>query len=511
MKKMTLTAAALILSMVTALAMTGCSALIAEDTSNTEQRITAQDDNTDPDEHTEDENESNPDSVVNASPVSFSAAEGGKINAEELFSKRDLAQTADLSGAIALTAADGQKLTVSEEGVYVLSGTAKECTVTVDADDSAKVQLVLDGLNITNSSTPAIYVKSADKVFITTAEGSSNTLSTTGQFTADGDTDTDAVIFSKDDLVLNGTGTLHITSAYGNGISGKDDLKITGGTYTVEAAQDAVEANDSIAVCGGSMTITAGKDGFHSENDNAEGYVLIADGTLEITAKSDGIQATDILQIDGGTVTASGSEGLEATYVQINGGKITVNATDDGINASQKCSSLSPVIEINGGELYVTVGQGDTDALDANGSIIVNGGYINVTAPTSSFDYDTNAEFNGGTIIINGEEVDEIPEDMMGRFGGMGGGFGGRGGRGGRGNGDFSGFGDGENEFPGFGDGENEFPGFGDGENGFPGFGDGENGFSGFGDGENGFSGRGGRGSKGSFDIGSMMGEGQDM
>ena len=108
---------------------------------------------------------------------------------------------------------------------------------------------------------------SADKCFITTTD-SENSLKVTGKFISDGDTKTDAVIFSKDDLVLNGTGTLNITSAYGNGISGKDDIKITGGTYNIKTAQDAIEANDSIAVCDGNFTINTSKDGFHAENDD---------------------------------------------------------------------------------------------------------------------------------------------------------------------------------------------------------------------------------------------------
>ena len=133
-------------------------------------------------------------------------------------------------------------------------------------------------------------------------------------------------------------------------------------------------------------------------------------------------------------MTITASEGMEATYVLINDGTVNITASDDGINASQKTKLYnSPVIEINGGDLTVAVGQGDTDAIDSNGSIYVNGGTVNVTAQMSSFDYDVSAEFNGGTIIINGQEVSEIPQSMMGggmRGGNMQGGFsGGRQGR----------------------------------------------------------------------------------
>ena len=214
--------------------------------------------------------------------ASYTSYDNGVLDTTDIFTSRDLVQQADLTAAQTLEAADGKTLTISDEGVYVIKGSAENCTIRVEADDTAKVQLVLDGVNITNSDSPAIYVVSADKCFITTAENSKNTLAVTGSFTADGDTNTDAVIFSKDDIVFGGMGSLEINSAYGNGISGKDDVKFTGGTYSVTSALDAIEANDSIRICGGDFTITGSKDGLHSENDedNTTGYIYIAGGNL---------------------------------------------------------------------------------------------------------------------------------------------------------------------------------------------------------------------------------------
>ncbi|WP_297959158.1 carbohydrate-binding domain-containing protein [uncultured Ruminococcus sp.] len=370
--------------------------------------------------------------------ASYTENNNGIIDTADLFSDRDLEQEPDLSEAVRLTVSDGKTIDITEEGIYVLSGSAENCTVKVNADKEAKVQLVLDGVQVENEDFPAVYVLSADKVFVTSVSDSS--LAVNGSFNADGETNTDAVIYSKDDLVFNGTGTLDIYSAYGNGISCKDDLKFTGGTYNIAASADAVEANDSIAICGGEFTIQTNKDGFHSENeeDDSLGCIYIADGSFSIDAASDGIQGTSCVQIDGGTFNITSAEGIEATYVQINGGNITIDASDDGINASRKSSAYDVTIEFNGGETTITMGQGDTDGVDSNGSIYVNGGTINVTAQMSSFDYDEKAEFNGGTIIVNGEEVDEIPQSMMGGpmggHGGFGGqappeGFGGRGGR----------------------------------------------------------------------------------
>ena len=390
----------------------------AEETQEETSAETTQEETTAKEESSE---ESSSPAKIEAQAVSasYSAYSGGILETEDVFTDRDLLQTPDLSEAQYLTASDGETLSITEAGIYVISGSAEDCTIRVEAADDAKVQLVLDGVSITNADFPAIYVVSADKCFVTTTD-SENSLTVTGSFTSDGDTNTDAVIFSKDDLVLSGTGSLEITSNYGNGISCKDDLKITGGAYTITSAEDAVEANDSIAVCGGDFTIAADKDGLHCENDedNSVGWIWIAGGSFNITAGSNGIQATTGLQIDDGQITVSASEGLEATYVQVNGGTVDISASDDGINATSKSSYMDVVAEFNGGEITIVMGQGDTDAVDSNGSVYVNGGTLDITAYTSSFDYDYTAQLNGGTVIINGSQVSEIPAGMMG--GGMG-------------------------------------------------------------------------------------------
>ena len=361
--------------------------------------------------------------IASATRSGYSSSGSALLDAGELFTSRDLEQSADLSEAQTLTVSDGQQITISSEGVYVLRGSAKNATVIVDADSSAKVQLVLDGLSITNDDFPCIYVKSADKVFLTTLSDSS--LSVTGTFASDGDTNTDAVIFSKDDLTLNGTGTLTISSTE-NGVSCKDDLKITGGTYVIDAAADGIEASDSIRIADGTFTINSSKDALHAENDEDDtvGYIYLCGGTFDITAADDGIQATTVLQIDNGTFNINAVEALEATYVQVNGGAVNISASDDGINATTKSSSIgTPTIEVTGGDITIAMAQGDTDAIDANGNVIVTGGTINITGQ-SAFDFDGTATFTGGTITVNGEQISEITNSMMmggGMMGGMGG------------------------------------------------------------------------------------------
>ena len=347
-------------------------------------------------------------------------ASGSIIDTTSLFTDRDLEQTADTANATEITVKSGEDITISEEGVYVISGTATDCTITVDADSAAKVQLVLDGVSITNADAPAIYVLSADKVFVTTASGSSNELTTTGEFAAIGDvTNIDGVIFAKDDLVLNGQGTLTINSS-ASGVVGKDDVKITGGTYSITATEHGIQGKDSVAIADGTFNITAGTDAIHAKNDEdlTLGYAYIAGGTFNLNGASDGIEGYAVVQIDGGDITIDSQEGIEGTYIQINGGTIDITATDDGINASDKSSEYDIVLEINGGDVSVNMASGDTDALDSNGSLFITGGTVNITAQ-SAFDYVANASMTGGTVTVNGQQVSEITASMMG--GGMGG------------------------------------------------------------------------------------------
>lgn len=365
--------------------------------------------------------------IASATRSGYSSSGSALLDAGELFTSRDLEQTADLSEAQTLTVSDGQQITISSEGVYVLRGSAKNATVIVDADSSAKVQLVLDGLSITNDDFPCIYVKSADKVFLTTLSDSS--LSVTGTFASDGDTNTDAVIFSKDDLTLNGTGTLTISSTE-NGVSCKDDLKVTGGSYVISASSKCLEGKDSICIAGGDFSLTAGSDGLHAENDEDEslGYVYIGGGSFSVSANDDGIHGTAFVQIDGGSFQIAAAEGIEGSFVQINDGTISIQSWDDGINAANKSGAYPVCVEINGGDITIAMSAGDTDGIDANGSIAVNGGSISITG-SSGFDYDGTAQLNGGTVVVNGQTLTSIPNQMMGGgFGGMGGQSGGFGG-----------------------------------------------------------------------------------
>ena len=338
--------------------------------------------------------------LLTSGPAAPAAAEA-IFAAADLFTERDLKQTADLDGATACAVTDGEDIRIDAAGVYVLAGAASDVTVWVEAPEDAKVQLVLDGLTLTNAGAPCISIVSADKVFVTTAGDSALAVLKASSGSA--------VIESDVDLVLNGTAALTVTGPE-NGVVCGDDLKITGGVYAITAGVKAIAAKDSIRIAGGTLTLNAGTDGLHAESgkDNAKGDIYISGGALTIDAGDDAIHGNAVVQIDGGAIQIRAHEGIEGTYVQINGGSLTIEALDDGINGARKSAAYPTVVEINGGTISLVLATAETDGIDANGDIRVAGGAITVTGG-KAFDYDGTMEFTGGAIVVDGEALDAIP------------------------------------------------------------------------------------------------------
>ena len=261
----------------------------------------------------------------------------------------NLSEEYDASSATLVTLE--QSYTIKDEGTYVFSGELSDGQILVDAAGK-KVQIVLNQVDITCSNCACIYVKKADQVSVTLAENSINHLTTTEAFEADGEIKVDGVIFSKADLVLNGSGTLQITSNSKNGVVSKDSLEITNGSYYVEAASHAFEANDELTISGGHIEV-------------AKSY-----------------------------------EGLEAEAIYIKGGEVDITASDDGINAAGGDNNL---IEISDGTVKVNA---DGDGLDSNGSLLISGGYTLISGPTnngnSALDFESTCTITGGTLIATG-------------------------------------------------------------------------------------------------------------
>lgn len=366
-------------------------------------------------------------------------SETGTFSSADMFTERDLAGTYEESGAVYVTLSDdgitgetagvainGQTVTITAEGTYIFSGTLSEGQIVVDADN-AKVQIVFDNVDITCASSAAVYVKSAEKVFVTLAEGSQNTLRNTDEYVAIDDNNIDAVIFAKSDLTLNGTGSLTIVSAEGHGIVSKDDLKITGGTYDITAAGHSLSGKDSVRIADGTFILTAEKDGIHAENadDEEKGYIYIADGDFTITSDGDGMDASSIVQIEDGTfdITAGGgaANSQKTHESDMPGGGMSQNIErpdgesmpemgekPDGENMPQDTttdeSSTSTKGIKAGGGMYLNGGTYQIDSADdsihSNANITIADGTYTLATGDDGVHADDALTVNGGTITV---------------------------------------------------------------------------------------------------------------
>ena len=356
-------------------------------------------------------------------------SEAGSYSSADMFTERDLAGTYEESGAVYVTlsgdgiigetdgvAINGQTVTITAEGTYIFSGTLSEGQIVVDADN-AKVQIVFDNVDITCASSAAVYVKSAEKVFVTLAEGSQNTLRNTDEYVAIDDNNIDAVIFAKSDLTLNGTGSLTIVSAEGHGIVSKDDLKITGGTYDITAAGHALSGKDSVRIADGTFILTAEKDGIHAENadDEEKGYIYIADGDFTITSDGDGMDASNIVQIEDGTfdITAGGgaANSLKTHESDMPGGGMSQNIErPDGESMPQMGEkpdeeSMSQMGEKPDGENMpqdTTTDESGTSTkgIKAGGGMYLNGGTYQIDSADDSIHSNANITIADGTYTL---------------------------------------------------------------------------------------------------------------
>lgn len=290
--------------------------------------------------------------------------------------------TATVSGSGAY--ANGGSVTIASAGYYDVTGTLTDGSLIVDAGKNAKVFLRLNGVTITCSDDAAIRVNQADKVFLTLAEGTENTVTSGETYSEAALTDkTDGAIFAHDDLTINGSGALTVTAAYKHGIAANDSLRITGGKITVTAPADTIHVNDSLHITGAAITLSAGDDAIHSDTS-----VAILGGSITVNTCCEGIEAPEILVEDGA---------------------VTVTSTDDGINASgtETSDGSLPGVTINGGTVTLLNSSGrDADGIDSNGNIDINGGlvYISLVGGGGNCALDYGSE-NGGACRINGGTV----------------------------------------------------------------------------------------------------------
>ena len=313
-------------------------------------------------------------------------------------------------------------VTISKAGTYIISGESNGIQLKVDAEKEADIHIILNGVTMTNSNAP-INIQKANAVTITLEDGTTNTLADSNE---NSDEKANAVLFSKIDLIINGNGTLNIDAQKNNGIKANDTLHITGGTYHITANGNAFNVNDELNITHTNMSIDAKDDAVKVDNDDnlSVGNMFLSDNTITIKAGDDGIHASGNLVIESGTyVIENSTEGIEGRTITIQGGDIKVYASDDGVNAANANVSQDEIsFTMNGGNLFVEVGEGDTDCIDSNGNITVTGGTIQLVGQ-SGFDFDGTAVYTGGDITIDGEKQSEIKNSMLMRpqndFGGF--------------------------------------------------------------------------------------------
>lgn len=358
------------------------------------------------------------------------------------FKDKDLDYSYSLAEAHYIELGD-EDLYINNEGIYVLTGEMNDASIIVDVKDDEKVKLVLDNVTINSNDFASIYIIESDKVTITLAEDSINTLSDSSAYSQIDDNNVDAVIYSKADLVINGTGKLIVNGNVSHGIVSKDDLIITGGNLDVTSIKQGIRGKDCVKIKNSTLNITSGGDSIKSDNEDDEyrGFVYIAGGSINIDSGDDAIQAINLLQIDDGTININNSyEGLEAQYIVVNGGDIAIYSSDDGINACDKVSDSSEdnsdsfkggfgggrmgfgstdcSLTINGGSIYISA---SGDGIDSNGEIYLYGGSLLIDGPVSdgdqAFDYETGGYAYGSeTLCIGSSGMAESFSDDSTQF-----------------------------------------------------------------------------------------------
>ena len=289
------------------------------------------------------------DTAASSSSFSTNVKSGEKLDVDTHYSEQDLSWDASSETAIDLsnptatdsvTVEDGT-LTITKAGTYKLSG-EYQGQIKVETADSDAVRLVLDNANITNSSGAALNVVNADEVILYSASGTTNTISDGADYTATGEDDPDAVVYSKADMTIAGEGTLKVNGNHEDGIHTSDGLVIASGTLEVNAANTGIKGKDYVDILGGTINVTAQQDGIKSTNDTDEGqgWTRLSNGTVTVNAGDDGFKASRVVEISGGSLTVEQSdEGIEAQYINVSGGDVNVTSADDGMNASLKTSN----------------------------------------------------------------------------------------------------------------------------------------------------------------------------
>jgi len=283
-----------------------------------------------------------------------STNEGGETvslkNAAEIVLAGD---TVTCDSAAVYVGEDG-KITITAAGTYNITGTLNNGQIYVDCVDAGKLDLVLNGASISNDDGPCIVIWKAQEAVLTLYDGSVNSLSDGSKYKFDNpaDDEPDAAVFSKEDLVINGKGSIIIDANYSGGIYSKDGLRIDSGSIEIDSVNHAIKGKDYLVINDGTLKLHALGDGIKSTNIENEtvGYIEINGGNLDIYSEDEAVQAVSGITFNGGTVKIeSTNNGIRSTQtINFNGGTVDMNAQDNALDAVAVNKTEGCAVTING-------------------------------------------------------------------------------------------------------------------------------------------------------------------
>lgn len=325
------------------------------------------------------------------------------------------------------------KISITQGGEYVISGTLNNGQIYVETGEN-QVHLIFNGVNITCNSSAPVYINNGKKTVITLPVGTENILTDENNDTyaveeEDGSGEPNAALFSKKALTINGEGALSVTGHFNNGITCKDDLKIMSGTITVISQNHGIRGNDSVVIKDGTIRITAAEgDGIKStKEEHAEkGYIYIEGGDITIDSGDDGIQAVTHLTMAGGIVTINCiKDGFHSDgNIIFSGGNVSLTAGDDGMHADKTLTISGGTIDIHesyeglegleinisGGKIHLKSSDDGLNASAGKNTTNSSKGGFGFGGPGGGMSYESDCQINisGGYLYVdaNGDGLD---------------------------------------------------------------------------------------------------------
>lgn len=362
---------------------------------------------------------------ANSSQTTSSVSQAAKSDIDASIAAEDIDVGYDEESSVGITfsdgsatisgegaTAEGQTVTISQAGTYILSGTATNGRIIVSADKSAEIKLIFNGVDITCADNAPLLVSKAKKVYIVLEDGTENVLTDGASYSlGEDDSNTDGAIFSKADLTINGSGTLTVNANYKHGIVSKDDLVITDGNINVTSASTAIEGKDSVKISGGTFNISAGTNGIKSTNTEAsdKGFISVTGGTFTVVANNDAFEAETVLSIEGGSFDITTGGGSANASMKSDDTGLTIEATantttdsdstdtSDSTSTSAKALKAGSEVNISGGEFKIDSAD---DSVHSNGNIVITGGSISAASGDDGMHAKGNLTISEGTIDI---------------------------------------------------------------------------------------------------------------